>query len=212
MAFTWIKSLFGNTDIAHPRKLRLAPSKTVLKGDMLAFSNGKLDFIAAGGTPDYQALEDKTSTANSVTEIWVKPVVKLVDIFEVPLTPVVNGTYCNSNSTATQVLVALADGSSSDLVGAIVYIVELNEWRIITANTYSSNVVTITVNEAFSIAPTTTHRAYVFNIGFGSNAVKADATTPQRGIGNARADASGGKLVVFDMEPKNKTAHVMFKP
>lgn len=209
--FKWIKSLNGNSDISHPRKLRLAPSLAVKENDLLIFSAGKLAFLTAAVMPQFRALEDKTSGANDVAELRVQRVLPMQDIFEVPLTPVVNGTFCNTNTNKKQVKVALADGSPDDLNGAIVYIVELNEWRVILDSAYSSNVVTIDVNEDFTEAPTTTHRAYVFNIGFGTDTLKADATTPQRAIGNARADALGGKFVVYDIFPKEKLLHVMFK-
>lgn len=213
--FKWIKSLNGNTDAADQHLRRLGPSLTVLENDLLKFGTtttaGRLIFPAAAESPDFMALEAKTSGANDVVEVWCRRILKMIDIFEIGLTPVVNGTACNANTDKKKVIVALADGSADDLNGAVVYISELNEWRIILDSAYSSNVLTIDVNEDFTEAPTTTHHAYVFNFGFGDTAVKLGSSNPQRNIGNLRADRTGGKVVIHALLPKEKVAHIMFK-
>ena len=208
--FRYIKSRAGTTDVAR-KKLQIAASATVAKNDALEFVDGKLKRVnAATDSPKYIAGEDATATATSITKIHVIDCAESMSLFEVDFTPLINGTACNSNSTATQVVVALTDGTTDDLKGGLVYIPELNETRIITGNTYSSNVVTITVAEAFSTAPTTTHTCRVVPFGFGTTALKLHASNMHNAISSAIADITGGKVSIYDVDMEKKVATVFF--
>lgn len=193
--FTWLKSLAGERDPFAP-KMQIAASTTVTKGELLKFSSGKLTQVGATDSAVYLAEETATSTSTSLTKINVKRVNNAV--LKVNHTPLVNGVAANSNATTTRVKCALTDGSSSDLVGGFVHCVELNETRIITANTYSSNVVTIDVAEAFSRAVTTGDTLRVTAFGFG-DLMKGDSSTPASAIGSARGDEASGKFLLYDI-------------
>lgn len=193
--FKFVKSLSGENDI--PVQLEMGAGVTITAGDGLEFGSGKL--ARANGQTDvltHVAVEGKTSTSGTRSLIRCLPTAS--KIFSVVHTPLVNGTAAQSNSSTTTVKVALADGSSSDLVGALVYIPELDEYATITANSYTSNVVTITVGEAFSRAVTTGDTVRVLAFGFGA-APKLDSSTPYKLISNVRADATGGKTIVRDI-------------
>jgi hypothetical protein len=207
--FKYKKSRAGTTDVQRP-KLQMIASGTITKGDALEFASGKLQRCSAqADTVRFIADEDATSTATSLTKLAVIDTGAGLNVFEVAFTPLVNGTACESNASTTTVKVALTDGSQDDLVGGLVYVPELDETRIITANTYSSNVVTITVAEAFSVAPTTTHTCRIVPFGFGTTALKLHST-PYNGISAAIADISGGKVSVYNVNMKDRTAEVCF--
>lgn len=207
--FNFLKSVGGQRDI--PVKLQMIASGTITKGDALEFASGKLQ-RCNGQTdkPLFIAAEDATSTSTSLTKVACYPHGAGQSIFEVAHTPLVDGVACNSNASTTTVICALTDGSTSDLVGGLVYIPELDQTRVITANTYSSNVVTITVAEAFTVAPTTTHTARITAFGFGTTALKLDGTNYHKAISSARADITGGNVRVWDVDLKNKVVQVVF--
>jgi len=213
--FRYIKSLGGGvTDI--PRTLQMAASATIAVGDVLEFASGKLQRINAQtdtpkylcvGLNGYQSTTNPPSVLSTATELRKIEVIPLDygAIIETDITPTVDGTACNSNSTTTSLLVALTDGSSSDLVGGLVYVPELGETRIITANTYSSNVVTLTVAEAFRVAPTTTHTCRIVPFGFGDAAVKFHASNYHNAISTVRGDEASGHFAIYDVDLKRKT-------
>lgn len=205
--FEWNQNLCGGRDVTH--KLQIKASATVAAGDALEFADGKLQRCSAqADLPRYVALEGATSTATSLTKISVIPT--FGNVFNVSFTPLVNDLAGQSNATTTNVKVALADGSANDLAGGLVYVKELDETRLIVSNTYSSNVVTIVVAEAFSVAPTTTHTIRVVPFGPGTNALKLDSTNPHKAISVAIADITGGKVSIFDVDMKRKVAKVSF--
>lgn len=208
--FRYNNSRGGLRDVSRT-KLQMKASASISKGDALEFASGKLQRVsAATDIPRYIAAESATSTATSLTLVDVIDTALGLALFDVDITPLVNGTACESNSTTTTVKVALADGSSSDLVGGLVYIPELNETRIITANTYSSNVVTITVAEAFSVAPTTTHTCRLVPFGFGTVDMKLHATNFYNSISVIRAELGSGHVVIHDVDMEKKVATVCF--
>jgi hypothetical protein len=207
--FEFVRSVGGQRDI--PVKRQMVASGTITKGDGLEFSSGKLQRAnAQTDKPLFIAAEDATSTSTSQTLVAMYPHGAGQNIFRVAFTPLVDGLACQSNASTTTVKVALTDGSSSDLVGGLVYVVELDQYRVITANTYSSNVVTITVAEAFTTAPTTTHTCRVVPFGFGTTALKLDSSNPHKAISNAIADLTGGNVRIWDVDMKRKVAEVVF--
>lgn len=206
--FSFSKSRDGNTDIIRD-DLQMAASATITAGDALEFANGKLQRAnAQADTPEYVALEGNTTTSTSL----VKP--KVIEVgrstFTVPHTPLINDVAVNSGSTTT-VLCALADGSSSDMVGGVVYFPEQNEHRIITANTYSSNVVTITFVEPLPRAAASGDTVRATAFGPGTRAVKLDSSNPHKAVSSARADVSGGSVRIRKVDLKNRVLEVYFR-
>lgn len=206
--FSFSKSRDNNTDVMRD-DLQLGASKTVSVGDLLEFSSGKLQRCnAQADTPEYVAQEDNASTSTSL----VKP--KVVEVgrasFNVAHTPLINGVAVNSGSTTT-VLCALTDGSSDDMVGGVVYFPEQDAHRIISANTYSSNVVTITFVEPLprAAAAGDTVRATAF--GPGTRALKLDSSNPHKALSSARGDITGGSVRVRKVDLKNRVVEVYFR-
>jgi hypothetical protein len=118
--------------------------------------------------------------------------------FLTPLTandsiPPINGTACNSNSTATSVLVTAA-GSTNDYATGTIYIPSLQQQRTITADTVSGGVHTFTVTPAFSRAVTTGDTAIVVPFSPGSVGIEHDSTNPYQGISSQVADKTGGHV------------------
>lgn len=189
---------------------QLAASQSVVPGDALKFSNGKVTPVSAQTDVAMGVARDTaTSTATSITTIGVVRANNGLTKFKIFFTPLVNDLAAQSNSTITQSKVALTDGSSSDLVGGYVYCKELNETRLITANTYSSNVVTLT-HEAFTRIVTTGDTLRVIGFGPGDAAVKFGSSNPQRNISNVIADLASGKLTVHEVNLAKKFAIVSF--
>lgn len=213
MAFTWVKSLNGTRDVIREGNARsrlvMGASLTITKGDALKFTNGKLAKIAATDLAEYVALETKTSA--SATEDAIKVVSVSGSLFEVGFTPLANDVAAASNSTATAAICALA-GSNSDLVGGLLYCKELDETRVITANTYGGGNCTFTVGLAFSRAITTGDTVRAVGFGFGTTALKGDSTNPHSNISNVAADVTGGKIAVYDVDMAKKKAIVYFRP
>jgi hypothetical protein len=207
MAFEWVQNLCGGRDVV--LKMQMIASGTIAAGDALEFASGKLQRCnAAADRPRYVALEDATSTATELKKISVIPT--FGNVFKVGFTPLVNDLAGESNAVTTTVKVALADGAENDLVGGYVYVKQLDEQRLITANTYSSNIVTITVAEGFSVAPTTTHSIRVVPFGPGTAALKLHASTMYNTISAAIADVTGGKVSVLEVDMKRKAAKIEF--
>lgn len=206
--FSFSKSRDNNTDVIRD-DLQIAASATVTAGDALEFSNGKLQRCnAQADTPEYIALEGATSTSTSLTTIKVQEIGRSTSY--VAHTPLINDVAVNSGSTTT-VLCALTDGSSSDMVGGVVYFPEQDLHRIITANTYSSNVVTITFVEPLprAAAAGDTVRATAF--GPGTRAVKLDSSNPHKAVSSARADVSGGSVRIRKVDLKKRVLEVYFR-
>lgn len=125
--------------------------------------------------------------------------------------PPINGTACNSNSTATQLLVTAA-GSANDYLDGVCYVPELGEQRLITADAVSTGVHTFTVSPAFRRAPTTGDTVIAVPFSKGASAVKFASTNPHQGIGTAVADKTGGQLYIEDVNLKgdNVGPYVLF--
>lgn len=202
--FAWVKSLNGTRDVRRTDEVVAAASTTFVKGDALKFTSGKL--ALAGTTDTVEYISDQTLTTSSATEDYLDVIKVDGNVFEVGFTPLINDGACSSGSTTTA-LTALTDGSTSDLVGGLVYCKELDETRIITANTYSSNVVTITVGKAFSRAITSSDTVRVVPFGYGSKAVRLSG---EDGISTTIAGATGGKVAIYKVDMKKKTAQVFF--
>lgn len=204
--FKRIKSRNGIPDPS-PKKLQMGASATVGKKDALVFSNGKLiRTTSQTAVVKYISNEDETSTATS------KSLIDVIDpfgqLFEVEHTPLLNDVDANSGSTTTA-LVALTDATNSDMVGGIVYFPEQDEYRIITANTYSSNVVTITWVEPLPRAVAAGDNVRATAFGFGG-APKLDDTTEYCAISSVQADRTGGPVTVHEIDLKRKALVVSF--
>ncbi len=226
----------GAVDTLVPLVYQLAASQTVYPGYAVKFSNGKVTPISAQtdvsigiilgtantpdevspsvpsvpSTPDLTSTSPVAITTTSTSVVFVRVIPSNLGLtkFRIGFTPLVDDVAAESNSTITQSKVALTDGSSSDLVGGYVYCKELGEAKLITANTYSSNVVTLT-HAAFSRIVTTGDTLRVIPFGPGDTAVKFLAST-YHGISNAIADLSSGKLTVHRVNLPKKYAIVSF--
>lgn len=194
-------------------------------GDMVKVLSGTAVQVAAGdkGTHIVQAMETPAALLRPGTvllsgttgeRLLLIPVygddLVLVSSLTGNSAPVLNGATCNSNSTATQVLVASA-GSNGDYLGGTIYIREFGQQRIITASTNSASVYTFTINTPFSqpqlglnppasLIATTGNTAIVVPWSKGQTAVKFSATRPWEGIGTAVADASGGTNKIEEVD------------
>lgn len=223
----------GGVDTEVLRTYQLAASQTVYPGDAVKFSNGHVTPVSGqtdvaigvisqvtgrpGDNPTIPTIPEITTlsplpiTSGATVQLFVKVVLAYGGLtrFRIGFTPLVNDLDAESNSTITQSKVALTDGSSSDLVGGLVYCPELDEARIITANTYSSNVVTLT-HLAFSRIVTTGDTLRVVAFGPGDAAVKFGSSNPQRTIATAIADVASGKLTIHEVDMKLKRALVSF--
>jgi len=116
--------------------------------------------------------------------------------------PPINGTACNSNSTTTELKVTAA-GSTNDYNDGQCYVPELDEQRLITADSVSGGVHTFTVTPAFRRAPTTGDTVIAVPFSKGATAVKLNATTPHQCISTAVADKTGGHVKIEDVDLKN---------
>lgn len=204
--FSWVKSLTGTRDIRRTGHVIAAVSTTFTKGDALKFTGGKL--AAAGTTDVVEYIADATKTTAASDEETLDVIKVDGNLFLVSFTPLLNDIAVNSGSTTTA-LAALTDGTSDDLKGGLVYCKETGDTRIITANTYSSNVVTITVGKAFSRALTSSDTIRVVPFGYGSKAVQLSGAST---IATTRAAATGGKVAIYGVSMAKKQAEVFFIP
>lgn len=205
-AFTVVKGIAGQRE--EIIKVPMAVSATVAIGDACQFINGKLKRVdAQADIVTHIAAENYTTTSTEFYLVKAIPTEGL--IFENVFTPLMDDITATSGSTTTA-LGALTDGSSSDLVGGLIYVKQLDEWRVISANTYSSNVVTITVVEPFSRAIAAGDSIRVVPFGYGDMAIKLKASTYYDGVSNVRGDESGGKLFVRGLDMKRKAVQVQF--
>lgn len=227
----------GAVDCEVLHTYQLAASVTVYAGDAVKFSSGKVTpvsgqtdvaigvIVGPAGRPgvdptipDVPVLTSAspvaiTSGAAGGAETFVK--VSLAHNgntkYKIRYTPLVNDIAAESNAVTTTIKVALTDGSSSDLVGGYVFIPTTGEFRLITANTYSSNVVTLTVAATLR-AITTGDTVRIIGFGPGDAAVQFGATNPSRNISNVIAELASGKITVHEVDPRNKFAIVSFNP
>lgn len=208
MAFTFIRSRDGNTDIIRD-DLQLKVSGVAAIGDGLEFTNGKLQRCnAQADTPEYVAIEAATATSTSLTTLKVIEVGR--SVFQVAITPLVDALTASSGSTTTAVCV-LSAGSTDDMVGGTVYIKETNEHRIISGNTYSGGNVTFTWIEPTARAVASGDTVSAVPYGPGTRALKLNSSTPYSGLSNAIADITGGNARVRKVDLKNKKVDVYFR-
>lgn len=197
--FSWYEGIAAHREATI--RLPMANGATISKGDVLEFSSaGKLQRINAQTDVGlFVAAEDYTTTSTEFYEIAVYRTAG--GIFKIGYTPLVDDVAATSGGTTTTIKVALTDGSSNDLIGAAVYCRELGVYRIVTANTYSSNVVTLTFIEPLARALTTSDHVRLVPFGPGTRTLKFGASNMQRTVGTAVGDQSSGKLTVeqFDV-------------
>lgn len=200
MSFNFHKSRVGDCDIIREDR-QLGASLTVLAGDLLQESNGKLIFATAAGTPRFLALEDKTSGATDI--VFIKVLDLSLCLLKHGITPLLDEAAVVSGTTTT-VTAALSAGSTNDLVGGVVYLKEQDAHRIITANTYGSGNVVITFLEPLDRAPVAGEKVSMVPFGPSDQAVKLASSNPQRNISTAIADLSGGKMAVEEVRLDKK--------
>ena len=235
--FIFDQSFFGSTDLE--RFLQIAPSLQVNPGDALKLdANSKLAFVAATDKCDYVANTLKlvglpnlnatstplgpqiTSGAADFTYIRCTPAGAGDIIYAtsfVPLTTAVDPAVVSS--TTTSVTFVLTAGASNDLQGGLIYIPQLDETHTIISNSYAGGNVTINVNEpwGWSVATPngvtlpTTYTVRVVPWGFKSKTVQF-GSTPQRTISNTIAGATGGNIIIHDVDMKRMIVKVRFAP
>ncbi len=207
--FEYAKGLSGISDPL--RDMQMQNGVTITRGDALEYVNGKVVGVnAKTDKARYVAEETYTCGATEIKKIKVKSTAKGLAVFKVGLTPTLNGVACQSNASTTTVKAALT-GTDSDMVGGVVYIPELNQQRFITANTYSGGVVTITVAEPFTTAPTVGHTVRATAFGPGHEAVQFSGTGSAN-LSNVQGEAVSGNISIFDVDLSKKTAYVSFNP
>lgn len=117
--------------------------------------------------------------------------------------PPINGTACNSNSTANLALVTAA-GSTGDYNNGTCYCPEIDDgMHIITDDTVNTGVHTFTVVPPFRRAPSTGDTLRVVPFSKGVSTVKFNSSTPSQLIGTAVADKTGGQVKIHDVDLKN---------
>lgn len=209
--FSWVKSVDGRRDII--KRLQVGASATIVKGDALEFTDGKVKRVsAAADVVQFIALEDAVTSSTDLTFINCVQAAGSGGIFKVGITPLVN-TTANSGSTTTA-LVALTDGSSSDLVGGYIWVSSAGSTkvsqRIITANTYSGNVVTVTWVEPLSQAVASGDTVRIVPFGLSEAAVKLHASTFYNTLSVVRGDETGGKVSIYEVDLPNNEVLVTF--
>lgn len=185
-------------------------------GELLLVANGIADKVTATGKASHRFVTMVTpkeqlrpGTFNLTTAAGEKILAEKIDgdsvVLKSPLTgnmaPPANGVASNANVSATSVKFdhAAANGAFAN---GMVYIPELGEQRVITADAKVSSEHTLTVTPAFRRAPTTGDTVVAVAFSKGMTAVKFDATTPSLGISTAVGDITGGHAKIHDVNLK----------
>lgn len=208
--FEYAKGLSGISDPL--RDMQMQNGVTITRGDALEYVAGKVVGVnAKTDKARYVSEETYACGANELKKIKVRSCAKGLAVFRVGLTPTLNGVACQTNASNVTVKAALTNATDGDMVGGVVYIPELGQQRQITANTYSGNVVTITVAEPFTTAPTVGHTVRATAFGPGHEAVQFSGTGSAN-LSNVQAEAVSGNISIVDVDLKNKYAYVSFNP
>jgi len=215
-AFKWVISFFGNTDYTKQQKVLLAPSQTIVRGQLLKLDTaGRATAATSAAVVDFVADEAATSTSTSATYIRVKHAGKGLAIWETALSLITGASdvLCTVAGSTTTATFACTAGSSNDMIGGEIYIPSTGELRRITANTYSSGNCTVTVVTPFADAPTTSTYVRVSAIGPGDKAVQLDQSNPSTLIGGAViGDKTGGKVTCHEIDLIKKVGRFTFNP
>jgi hypothetical protein len=93
-------------------------------------------------------------------------------------TPITNGLACQTNASLTTIIFPTTGnpGAANDFTGGIVYCVELEEQRLVTACSVGGGNYTCTVNAPFTQAPTTGNTVIAVPFSKGTPAVKFNTT------------------------------------
>lgn len=214
VAFQWVRSLAGGRDLER-KSIQLDSSATVQKGDLLVFTSGKvkraatqtalINFVCS--CPQLPAAGLVADAAVTVLKTPVIPV--FGGIFSVAIVPLVLAVNTVSAGSTTSATCPQTAGSNSDMVGGTVYFPEQDAERIITSNTYSGGNIVIGWSEALTraVAVGDSVRAVAYARG---SSPKLHASTPYSAISNVAADNTGGKLVIWDIDLKNKSVELYF--
>jgi hypothetical protein len=212
----------GST-VCDPESITGKASTQYKPGDLLVVSGGIAARNTATGKPTHlfgslvtPASQIRPGTLN-LTDATTKYEVNAIPVngrsrLKSSLTgtsaPTVNGTACNANASTTSVLFAYG-GGATDLDLGTVYIPELDQQRNIVSGAVGAGVMTLTVDEPFSRAPTTgdTVKAVPWSKGSHS-AVKFDATDPSQGIDTAVANKTGGQARIEGVDLKALTVTI----
>lgn len=183
-------------------------------GEMLLMTNGIPEKATATSKASHLFISMVTpasmlrpSTVNLTTTAGEKILAQRIDGDQVILkcklsgnfAPPVNGVACNTNASTTSVKFDHASANGA-LANGVVYIPELGEQRLITADAKVSAEHTLTVTPAFRRAPTVGDTVIAVAFSKGMTAVKFDATTPALGISTAVGDISGGHAKIQDVD------------
>jgi hypothetical protein len=193
-------------------------------GDMLVDTKGYLEKASATSKGMYvfvsmitpknlpQPAAKNTSTTAGEMAI-VEPVGGAGVVLRSKLTgnsaPPLDGKACNSNTTATEIVITEA-GSNDDYgttsAPGTVYCPELDEQRLIIGDAQSGGAKTLTVDRAFSRALTTGDTIRAIPWAIGATAVKFSSTNPHEGLGTAIADKSSGHNRIVGVDLANYLA------
>lgn len=205
LGFTVWDEKISTTNVLN--RVLMKASTQFYAGDACVMASGILTQATAAQLPTYifqvmitPSTALRPATANLSTTLGesalcviASPELKFYTPLVANSAPTFNGTACNSNSTVTSVVFTGA-GSTNDFVGGQVWIDNLQQQRVITADSVSGGVHTFTVTPAFSRAPTTGDTLRAVPWSRGATAVKLAATVPYQGISTAVADVSGGHV------------------
>lgn len=203
--FEFHKSRIGDTNLLRD-DLQLGPSVVATKGDLLIFSNGKLILATATSTPQFLAMESKTSTSTSLTKILVMDI--RLALLKSQITPLHNDIAIVSGTTTTAVAAAGSGLSGDEYLGAVIYFPEQDAHRIVSASSASSGSnVTFTFLEPLGRAPVAAEKFRAVPFGPGDAAIKLSA---EDAVSNALADITGGKIFIDEvrLDKKQIICHV----
>lgn len=206
--FSYATSMSATRDTL--QALQLAPSQTIQKGDALKYSAGKVTPASAQTDKiDFIADEPAVSTATSLTLVNCVHV-SAGSVFKIPVPLLASAVAANSNSTNTQAIFALTGSVANDLAGMVVYFPTTKEQRVVVSNTYNSNIVTVVFAEPTARAITTGDTCSLTPLIVGNKVQKLDSSTPSRALSAAKADITGGNVIIRKIDMKNKFAYVSF--
>lgn len=206
--FTFKRSLSGASTDANVRH-RLGASLSVVKGEALNLAGNLLAKATATGKVTHIAQEAKTTTSTQQSMMDVLPVSPDM-VFEQSFTPLYDDDTATSGSTTTAVFDCGVSGNNDDINGGLIHCVELNETRVITDSSYSSQVVTVTVTEPFSRAIAAGDTLRVCAPAEGNIAHQLDGSSPSLLVGQAVDDDSSGNVTIRKIDLENKKIEVSF--
>lgn len=191
--------------------LELAPSLSVVKGDALKLSNGKLALCGTTDKAQFVADEDKVSGAADIVKIRVIPTLHGLALFNLKISPIAKDV--SATGTTSQIKIAddiTGDGTDNDMRGGIVRVVSTGERRIITGNTYSGGVNTLAFSQPLKAALAVGDDVELVLFGPGLATVRFNGEDSI--VINDVAGMAGGNIGIFDVSDDLKEVLVYFVP